>query len=100
MTFDVNVIPNLSNITRVTCWSERRDRTRAYMHSSLLLPCALLYAEVLLKFRLPKLLNSYTCNNQGNHGLNLFSYRAFHYVTCTESNEHWLRYAETFEKSF
>ena len=108
MTFDVNVILNLSNIsyiTRVTCWSERRewDRTRAYMHSGLLRPCALansFYAEVVLKFRLPKLLNSYTCNNQSNHGLNLFSYRAFHYVTCTESNEHWLRNAETFEKSF
>ena len=41
-----------------------------------------------LKFRLPKLccLNSFTCNNPGNHGLNLFSYREFHYVACTERN--------------
>ena len=53
LTFDLNVILNLnlSNITRVSCWSERRewDRARAYMHSGLLLPCALTnstYAEV------------------------------------------------------
>ena len=79
--------------------------SRAGLHAQRLFPAMRflansLYAEVVVEFRLPKLLNSYTCNNQGNHGLNLFSYRAFHYVTCTESNEHWLRYAETFENSF
>ena len=43
-----------------------------------------------LKFRLRK-----SCNNPGNHGLNLFSYLAFHYVACRKRNLDWLRSAET-----
>ena len=65
------------------------------------MPCAFSKLEVgvgrwrrkwwnFLKFRLRK-----SCNNPGNHGLNLFSYLAFHYVASRKRNLDWLRSAET-----